>query len=231
MIVTKFNPRSFRHVISLAVFATIVVWGVLFFSGFFEKNAEMVNYFGFCMTTTAIIVAVLQSIKNHDWNRRHAATLCLKEFRDQIRPHTILVHKAFGYFGRDENHPISVDKIHEAICKLDGDGRLVRCGKTDRWELDEEKQEIDNAITEMLNLYEYIGSGIHQGVFDKEIVADLMASNIIKVANVFGPYITHINEDMYKNRKGKTWINIKTLGREFKEKYRDDSKAKNRSET
>jgi hypothetical protein len=80
-----------------------------------------------------------------------------------------------------------------------------------------------------LNIYEYIASGVYQGVFDKEIVADLMRSNIIKVSSVFAEYIDHVNNEMYPRNKGSVWINVKTLGKEFREKYREEACATARS--
>mgnify|MGYP001224362433 CR=1 FL=1 len=225
------NLRSLRHVIGLMAISKIVVWGNLFFFDFFEKNEDMINFFGFWMTLTAVLIAVLQSVKSHDWNRRKAAAEALKEFREKMRPHSKILNESFNYFLRDENSPITVDEIHRAICKKGNDGKLVRCDSSAQWEIDPDKGETLRSVRELLNLYEDIASGVHQGVYDKEVVADLMASSIIKVSNIFDPYIKHFNEDMYPASQGRVWLNVKTLGREFKKRYREDSEAKEREQT
>lgn len=192
---------------------------------FFSTPADKINYYGFSLTILVIAGAIIQSARNHDWNRRYTATTALLSVKDKLHPHSAIIHKTFGYTARAENDAIKISEIHERICKKNGNGNFCRNDTTNLMVLDEEGKEIHNAIMETLNLYEYIASGVYQGVFDKEIVADLMASNIIKVSWVFSEYIQHVNDDMYPKRKGKIWINIKTLGKEFRVKYREDASA------
>jgi hypothetical protein len=228
----KINLKCFSHAIGVAVVIILILWGILFSLDFFEQKRDMIMFFGFAATTIAILVAVLQNIKIHDWNRRQAATLALKEFKEKIKPHAKTLDEAFGYFLRDENSQITKENIHDAICKKDADGKFCRCDKTGNLVVDPEKSEISVAIQEYLNYYENIASGVHQGVYDKEVVADLIASSIIKVANLFDSYIKHFNDDMYPSSKGRVWLNIKTLGREFKKKYRGaDNLARERDRT
>ncbi|KAB0670241.1 DUF4760 domain-containing protein [Oryzomonas sagensis] len=227
----KVNLKCFRHAISLSALVIIAVGAILYFSGFFKENRDILMFFGFSATSTSILVAVLQSIKVHDWNRRHAAQSDLNAFRDKTKPHAKILNDAFGYYLRDENCPITKDEIHEKICKKNADGKFSRCDKTDKLELNPDKLELTDAIKEYLNLYEGIASGVHQGIYDREVVADLMASNLIKVANLFGPYIAHFNEDMYPSSQGRIWLNIKTLGDDFKRKYRAEKHAVERDKT
>jgi len=185
-------------------------------------------YFGFAATAISILVAVLQNIKVHDWNRRLAGQSALKEFREKTKPHLERLNDAFNYYLRDEKNPISIKDIHDKICKKGNDGRYLNCVTSGKHELTTDGTELYISIKEYLNLYEDIASGVHQGVYDKEVVADLMAGSFIKVATLFGPYIQHFNDDMYPSSQGRVWLNVKTLGADFKNKYRKDNKAEER---
>lgn len=210
---------------------SVIIWALLSWAEFFRERRDIVIYFGFSATITSILVAVLQSVKVHDWNRRHAAKVALKEFREKAKLHSDLLDQEFFYYFRAENSPITKDEIHEKICKREEDGKFTRCHKSEKLMIDSEKSNIAASIREHLNLYEDIASGVHQGVYDKEVVADLMASNFIKVANLFGPYIKHFNEDMYPSSRGRIWLNVKTLGEDFRRKYREDKQAVERDKS
>lgn len=232
----KFNLCSFRHVIPLMAGIIFTLFAILYWLGFFAgqngiNSVVVVNFFGFSAATTAILVSVIQIRKTHDWNRRHAATQAMNDLRGKIKTHSDRIDEVFGYYLRNENSPISVDDIHFAVCLKTADGGLVRCKTSEKWEVDPGKKEILWSLGEQLNLYEQLASGIHQGVYDKEVVADLMASSIIKVSKIFGPYIKHYNDDMYPSSQGRVWLNVKTLGAEFREQYRKDPKAKDRDKT
>ena len=153
------------------------------------------------------------------------AITTLLQIKEKLGPYSKIVHEEFGYLDRREDDAIPVHEIHEKICKDKVNGKIPRDDKTNRLELDEEKSEIYKAIRETLNLYEYVASGVHQGVFDKDIVADLFRSNVIKTASVFSAYIDHINHEMNPRCNGSIWVNLKTLGAEFKNNYREGTKA------
>jgi hypothetical protein len=197
-------------------------------NGFLKENSDKLKYYGFSTTILTLIAAIIQADRNHDWNRRHTATTALLEIKDKILPHTQIIHETFGYQTRSENDTIRTRDIHEKICVKNGD-TLVRDQDSGKLRLDDQKKHIYRAIWETLNLYEYIASGVYQGVFDKAIVADLLEGNIIKIASVFSNYIDHVNEDMYPRRGGKIWANIRDLGKEFKAKYRDSSQVEPRN--
>jgi hypothetical protein len=223
--------KTHRYLLIVAVIIIAICglgYGLNTKLAFFQTSADKINFYGFSLTVLAIAVAIIQAARNHDWNRRYTATTALLEVKDKLHPHSEIIHATFGYIARAENDAIKIAEIHEKICQKDGSGNFRRDAATNLMLLDNGGKEIHTAIRETLNLYEYIASGVYQGVFDKEIVAALMASNIIKVSSVFAEYIEHVNNDMYPRRKGNTWINIKTLGNEFRAKYRDDARARSR---
>ena len=92
-------------------------------------------FFGFAATAISILVAVLQNIKVHDWNRRLAAQSALKEFREKTKPHLEKLNDAFNFYLRDEKNPISIKDIHDKICKKDGEGRYLNCVTSGKHEL------------------------------------------------------------------------------------------------
>lgn len=217
---------------SILALATTVLIGLglvlEFIIGYFVSSSDLIAYCGFSLTFLSILVAIIQTIRSHDWNRRHLATTSLLEIKEKLTPHILLVHETFGYLGRDENDTIKVDQIHDTICKKDDQKQFVPNHATGNLELDDEKKDIYRAIWEILNLYEYIAAGVYQGVYDKKIVSELMVSNIIKAATVFSEYIEHVNKKMYPDRQGKIWVNVKTLGREFTAKHRSNTEAEAR---
>lgn len=228
---TKLNLRSFRHAVSLAVLITITLWAILYWAGFFKENRDILMFFGFAATATSILVIVIQNMKVHDWNRRIAGQSALQAFREKTKPPLEILDKEFNYILRDEKNALSIKDIHDKICKKDGEGRYLTCAISGKFELSPDGSKLYNAIREYLNLHEDIASGVHQGVYDREIVANLMATNFIKISTLFGPYIEHFNADMYPASQGRIWVNIKTLGADFKNEYRKDNKAEKRDKT
>jgi hypothetical protein len=220
--------KSYRYAIPVLIITVLCVWAFLWWMRIFCEYRDHIMFFGFSATTASILVAVLQSIKTHDWNRRLAAKSALDQFREKTKQHLQVLDEAFNYYLRDENNIVTIGEIHENICKKNDNGAFLPCNVNhSKMMLDPDKKNIRESIYEYLNLYEGVASGVHQGVYDKEVVADLMAGSFIKVANLFGPYIIHFNE-MYPSGKGRTWQNLKTLGEEFKQKYRDSNYAKKR---
>jgi len=228
-IVKKFCSRwRYYLVLFLAIASFILLGTYLHKTNFFTSKEQLINFYGFSITVIAILVAIIQTIRNHDWNRRHSAMTFLLEILEKIKPSTDIIHNHFGYFGLGENQVIKVDEIHKKICEEDDRGKFEQDQTTKMYSLKKDREVFD-AIREVLNLYEHIAAGVYQGVYDKDVVTDLMASNFIKMSNVFSEYITHVNEDMYPQRNGKIWINLKTFGSELREKHRKNPKAKERA--
>lgn len=230
-IFAKVNLRNFRHAISLAVLIIIVLWSILYWTGFFKENRDILMFFGFASTATSILVVVVQNMKIHDWNRRIAGQSALQAFREKTKDPLKTLDKEFNYILRDEKNALAITDIHDKICKKDDAGRFLNCATSGKHELSPDGLMLSNAIREYLNLHEDIASGVHQGIYDKEVVASLMATNFIKVSTLFGPYIEHFNEDMYPASQGRIWLNIKTLGTDFKNTYRRENKANERDRT
>lgn len=200
---------------------------------FFTNQSDKINFYGFSLTFLVIIFAIIQSEKNHDWNRRHTASTSLLEIKKTLDPNILLIHSVFGYMNRSETDTIKVKEIHEKICKKEGSS-YIQDDTTKLYKLcdEDESKKLYRAIWDVLNQYEFIATNVYHSVYDRQVVADLMKSNIIKISSVFSEYIDHVNNDMYKNRNGEIWINIKTLGSEFKKEFRGVGKsAKQRQKT
>jgi len=220
--------KLYRYAIPSLIALSFGVWGILRWIGVFCEYRDHLMFFGFSATTVSILVAALQSVKTHDWNRRLAAKSALDQFREKTKQHVVKLDEAFSYYLRDEKNIITINEIHDAICKKDEKNNFLACSMNhSKIMLDPDKKELRESIYEYLNLYEGVASGVHQGVYDREVVADLLASNFIKVSSLFGPYISHFNE-IYPSSKGRIWQNLITLGEEFKKKYRVENHAKTR---
>lgn len=231
----KLDFRRYRYTalvaVAMLVIAILGMW--LENRSFFSQPSERITFYGFSLTIITIILAIRQSATNHDWNRRHTASTSLLEIKEKLDPKVLFIHEKFNYMCRDENDTIKPREIHDQICLKNGND-FVRDDTTRLYKLKDEDdaKKIYRSIWETLNLYEHIAANVYHGIYDKAFVADLMKSNIIKVASVFSEYIAHVNEHMYPNRKGEIWKNIRALGEEFKKEYRDvPSSAKARPRT
>ena len=211
----------------------VIAAGILFekYSTFLASSSDKISYYGFSLTILSIVWAVIESSKNHDWNRRKSAMDVLLTMKTKIKEHSDLVHETFGFRGKGETQIISVEDIHDAICKKDAKGKFVRNETTKLLELNDSNSEIYTSIWEMLNLYEHMAAGVYQGVYDRDVIETVMASNFIKVSSIFSEYINHVNNEMYPNRKGRTWENLVSFGDELKRKHRGEQKVKPRSKT
>jgi hypothetical protein len=176
------------------------------FTGVLEKPPDIIRFFSYLLIFMSISFGAIYFKANHDWNRRHAATLASYEVNQNLDEPVKKLNDIFSFSELRTTDVISLDKIHEEICKKDDKGKPM-AGKDGAFCIDYEKGGYENykAIGSLLNEYEYLCVGIRNRVFDEEIIKDLFEGMMIKAYYNFRDYIEHKNNHISKERKGKIW--------------------------
>lgn len=207
--------RNRARYLAIAITA-LIVWHIktLVGCGTLELS-QGISVFGQYVTAFAIFFAAFQFKANHDWNRRHLAIVEAKNIREALSEDAILLDKTFNYIGRRKHQAISVDDIHKGMCELNSDNTLkYTAGKL---KLDHVRggEKVDESLSRFLGAFEYLSTGITQGVFDEEVVYRLYGGPLIRAAGIFSDYIKHVNEDMYPERMGKIYENLLHVAAKF----------------
>ena len=142
--------------------------------------------------------------------------------KKNVEPSISILNKTFKYRHLKETEIISVQAIHAIICKKhkkgEKKGKLIgsRPGEYQVDYDDKKAVEVKQAIYNLLDTYEYIGSGVYQNVFDELIIYDLFSGMIERAYDAFEKYIKHVNIDMLHDEEELGWINLKTLALQYK---------------
>lgn len=197
-------------IVSVGVGVLLIVYNKI------SDSSDMIRYFGFTFTIFSVLLVVLQFRSTRDWGKRQLAITSAKEIKDSNMDDVKILNKAFNYLLLGTKSTIKVDDIHDQICQKKEDGELYRDddGKL-RVDDDGNGYKVKRAISNRLNEFEYIAVGVYQNVFDREIIKALFAGPLIKTYYNFKDYITHYNEEMSPGRKGKVWINLVELAKDF----------------
>lgn len=203
---------------SVAVTA-LIVWHIktLVACGTLDLG-QGISVFGQYVTAFAIFFAAYQFKANHDWNRRHLAIVEAKKTREALSEDIILLDKTFNYIGRRKHQTISVADIHKGMCECNPDGSLKYTNGKLKLDHSSGGEKVDNALSRFLGAFEYISTGIRQGVFDEEVVYKLYGGPLIRAAWIFSDYIKHVNEDMHPERMGKIYENLLHVADKFEER-------------
>lgn len=189
----------------------------LIYSQWDENPGVVIQYFGFILTSASIGMATIQFRAHHDIERRKMAITEGSKVKAACDDAIRTLGEAFDFtaIGMDS---ISVDKIHNAICLKNEKGEFIADpDKRGRHLLDYKGSgyKIEQAITKLLNCFEYMAIGVYQHIFDRDVIRALYRGNFCKAYSNFKAYIDHYNNDMAPERKGKVWNNFVRLSEEF----------------
>ncbi len=230
--IEKKEGRRRAESATAALLAVAILVGLgLQLNGVLKEIQDVISYYGFSLTIFTVFFAAIQFRANHDWNRRHLAIITVKDVKEGMNRHVVVLDDAFNYLHRKRTSPISVEEIHKKICHKDENGNLVR-DANGKLQLDKESEDaktVRKAILHILNSYEYLAAGVYQGVLDQEIVEALLKGPILKAYQVFGNYISHFNDEMYPDRNGAVWEHLKELGKDLE--ARREQQIKKREKT
>ncbi|WP_161489411.1 DUF4760 domain-containing protein [Sulfitobacter sp. EhC04] len=135
--------------------------------------------------------------QQHDWSRRIAAQEALQKY-----DHTWYsgpLQEEFDYFNRNE--PVPVQEVKSKFVK----GSTVQAD-----------------LIKLLNFYESLSRGIHQNIFDEEVIRIARQRAMTKAHNSFFAYI----EDRRRQANPKAWSELTSIVRKWE---RDDNRVKPRA--
>lgn len=113
--------------------------------------------------------------QNHDWNRRNAGQIAIRQMLD-LAPVDILINKVFNNSNTTEAIPL--EKILEAF---------------------ENNNELQSQLHQLLNAYEGLARGILQGIYDEEVIYEGRRGSMIQAFDNFKPYITYRRKNVHSS--------------------------------
>ncbi len=148
----------------------------------------------------------------NNWNKKQLAISRLHDSRHILKELQNKLHGHLEILERNKDQPFGLNNIHDSLGVRLNDGTFVFHGehtpedikkipKTQPDELlfsalnfceDTQGREIKDNILDFLGEYEFICSAVNNDVFDDEIVKKLFQSNIVRIYNIFQPYIEHL---------------------------------------
>ena len=105
----------------------------------------------------------------HDWNRRQAAQEAIDEMVPRLSNDIPLIDEKFQILTNHDRIPL------DTIIKECENGPAVR-----------------GALNRRLNYFESLAAGVHQGVFDEEVIKNAYQQLIKITLNQFSEYIDHL---------------------------------------
>ena len=187
-------------------------------AGFTLGRPEIpIQYFGFLFTIYAVWRGTIHFRDYHRLERRKTAMLESVRIRQDLSISIKELNRVFHYCTRGKS-TLSVDDIHEAICKKDDKGELLINEKKPKQlvlDTDGPGGITRQAIIDLLSGYEYLAVGIKHQVFDEKIIKDFSRGGIIKAYHVFKDYIEHYNLEMAPERDGRIWENLVAMAGTF----------------
>jgi len=216
----KFHFYRNRHKYLAIAVTLIVLWNIANFiwCGALDLS-QAISIFGQYVTAAAIFFAAYQFKANHDWNRRQLAITEAKNVRHSVFDDLLLIDKTFNYINRKKHEALPVEDIHKGMCECNEDGSLKRC-KNGKLRIDHQGDggKVDKAISHFLGAFEYLATGIVQGIFDEEVIYKLYGGPLMRAAGIFSEYIRHVNIDMYADRHMKIYENLRYVAAKFEER-------------
>ena len=119
----------------------------------------------------------------HDWNRRSAAQQAISNYNFSLILSAL--QRELNYLNRNE--AISLTEIEEAFSR---------------------DAELQTELFKLLNFYEAIARGIHQGIYDEDVIKASRRTAILKAHRAFADYIDHRR---HTARSPRAWCEFTSL--------------------
>lgn len=126
---------------------------------------------------------------------------------------------------------ISQDKVLQDGLKIvrdwnkNGNKASISCLATPSESDDEEHKAKRTAIFHVLNQYEKIAVGVHNGIYSEKVIKESSAGTIVHMINVVQPLIDACRNDSNRHT---IWQEIECLAKKWKDKPLKTRKIKNR---
>jgi hypothetical protein len=146
---------------------------------------------GLWLTIRQLQLLTKSNVDQHDWNRRKAAQDAVVSSTREIEKDTLLLDDKFKIMSRTD--PFSLDEIRQ---QLNAD------------------EKVKIALNKRFNTLEALALGVHQGVFDEEVVKTGYRMLFRRTLLLFRAYMEH-----RRNTTGspRVWREVDTLSQEWEE--------------
>ena len=226
--------------------------GLIISAFYIKEHINLVEALKILLTPSIVIISVFLASRSYiytrDWNMKNAANSALKEF---VAKYNTIVEELHPYINLRQNirtkTPLQMYEIHNLMgvfVKEKNSYKFIYHGNHTQDDIKNSQQDdslylskfddkidgmkIERSLISLLGEYEYISSAVKKEILDKEIVVELLSSNIINTYYVFLPYICHLRHD---NRHGEgnrytLYENFESLAIEVEKTRNDKNKQK-----
>ena len=197
--------------------------GLVISAFYIKEHIDLIESLKILLTPSIVIISVFLASRSYiytrDWNMKNAANFALKEF---VSKFNAIIEELHPYINLRQNirtkTPLEMYEIHNLMgvfVKNNDSYKFVYHGKHTQDDIKKSQQDeslylnkfddkvdgmkIERALISLLGEYEYISSAVKKEILDKDIIVELLSSNIINSYYVFLPYIYHLRLD---NRHG-----------------------------
>ena len=160
--------------------------------GIFTQDESM-KFATISIIALGFLFGIFQLKANHDWNRRSTALLETEKNKDKYLEALSYLYSLDSLDIEHRKDAYSVNEIHQAICELKEDGKTLKPKNrdTDEYDMTDTGKAIKKHLFDVFNYYEFLSTGVNNGVFDEKIVKDLQKSIMIRFYDLFKDYIIH----------------------------------------
>ncbi len=195
----------------------VILLGNIFMISYFETS-EAIKFASMSILALGFMFGIHQLKANQDWNRRSTALLEIeKNSPKYFKALRSLMYDRTELKLENRKEAYSADEIHKFICEIDTNGHFqIKPETSNIYILTNEGINIRNEIFEILNFFEYISTGVNNGIMDEQVVKDLQYNSMVKFWMLFGDYIKHYRK---KHTNGKqTMVQFEMLITKWKKK-------------
>ncbi len=121
--------------------------------------------------------------ENHDWNRRMAAQSALSSYNSSVILSSL--HSEFSYI--DRRDPISIAEMNAAF---------------------ENNPDLKEDLHKLLNFYESLARGVHQKIYDEEVIKVGRKGAMVRAYRAFLPYI---EQRRRANNSPTAWCELESI--------------------
>ena len=204
---------DFKFILTAFIFFFAGACCVYYFTGFNEKMFMVIKAATSILLALGVIYAARQFYLNQkqltlndQWNRQQLGLTEANRSDEKLEGIIEVLKEKFDYAERKE--PYKISKIHEKFGKFtDGGGKF---------EFSDDGKKFKSEIIQLLNIFEYIATGVNLGIFDEEVVRRLMRGKLVYAYNMFSSYIHHL-------RIEHGWTNVYTELENLAKKWQENT--------
>lgn len=216
------NKVLFFIVVLLLVFMPIIIVLVLCDVIAISEVHKKYQIITASFLTFGVAIAYIAYDNNLRWNKRKASITISRQLAEnisEIKDKLCQEHKKFIKLKSINNTTLSVEEIHNMICEVNGDKKLLKKKNNHRvHKIDPENphlklmsaqgQKTRSVLFQLINNFEEIAIGIYYKIYDEKIVSIYAYEIIINNYILLKDYIKHLNERHEFNELGLFFVKL-----------------------